>query len=177
MTLRNIFLATLLGFGMVGFAAWQYQETGGPALHRQLQIDRDQKAQERAARELSVEAIPACQAAARSFIKNPTTIDWDVWNSTSRYQGGGVWVHRIPLTAQNDMGVAKSLVVRCQTVGAAVIGLTSQWPIVWLMGLIGVFFGVVWNVITVSRRPWATSWYGVSIWGLLASHRGMSSNS
>ena len=33
-----------------------------------------------------------------------------------------------------------------------VIGLTSSWPVVWLMFAISMFFAVLWNVITVSLR-------------------------
>ncbi len=37
-------------------------------------------------------------------------------------------------------------------VTSIIIGLTSSWPLVWVMFSIAIFFGVLWNVITVSLR-------------------------
>lgn len=123
MLIRNFSIALALGFFFIGFAAWQYKETGGPAVHQRLREQRDEKAQKTKLREKDPMALASCQKAATAFVRNPATIDWNIWNSDSTYTGGGVWVHRIPLTAQNDMGVRKSVTAVCQTVGPTVVGL------------------------------------------------------
>lgn len=52
------------------------------------------------------------------------------------------------------IGPGPSLLVTLVTSGTTslLIGLASHWLIVWLMLSIGMYFGVVWNVITVSLR-------------------------
>jgi len=49
-------------------------------------------------------------------------------------------------------GTALYLTMVVPSVAALVTGLTSLWVVVWVMFAVSTFFGVVWNVITVSLR-------------------------
>jgi len=52
------------------------------------------------------------------------------------------------------IGPGRALMLTLISAGATSIatGLTSLWPVAWLMLMVGVMFGTVWNVITVSLR-------------------------
>lgn len=126
LTRSNLLMSLLLGAafgGMVAFSVRHYEEPTGPAIVDGVPMP---GVKERVEYKKDPLALGACQTAAAAFIRNPATIDWDIWGATSTHLGGGRWSHTIPLTAQNDMGVAKSLTVRCQTAGVSVLGLQIE---------------------------------------------------
>lgn len=56
------------------------------------------------------------------------------------------------ISARIGSGPSLWLTLIAGGIASLVIGLTSWWPLVWVMLAIAMFFGVLWNVITVSLR-------------------------
>ncbi len=63
---------------------------------------------------------------------------------------GGLLAPKI--SAQLGSGPSLSLALAAAPIGSLIVGLTSSWPVVWVVTVVESFVAILWNTITVSLR-------------------------